>query len=284
MVWVRVNTYGIAIWRCGIIVLVFLIDNPRSGRLHLTSEQETIVEDRIRDNVVKRTAIYKTKHVMESLKELRYWALMMATCMITFESGMKLYESQITRSFGFTTFQSLLLSALVGLAECGYNLVGAYTARKTNQTMYTITCLAAIGAVGIGLMISPLPAAGKLVGQIIQTTGPSVHIMVYLVVANNVSGYTKKIFYCGSVTACVTVGHVTGQFAMAPQFAPQYTFGIVINLICKLLAACCLLLARWPMAKANRERRSLLMTNEEKANYVVEDVTDVQDRRFIYRL
>ncbi|KAF7727397.1 hypothetical protein EC973_007561 [Apophysomyces ossiformis] len=107
------------------------------------------------------------------------------------------------------------------------------------------------------------------------------YLLLLASISNNVSGYTKKIFYNGVIMIAYTLGNCIGPFVMAHEFAPEYIGSFIVYTCTSALGIICLLVARWRMALVNRQR---MMRVHDTVTNVEDDITDAQDPNFIYRL
>ncbi|KAG0179516.1 hypothetical protein DFQ29_002023 [Apophysomyces sp. BC1021] len=156
-----------------------------------------------------------------------------------------------------------------------------YVTNRTNQTLYVASIMMFIGAIGTLLMVLIPEPKYKLIGQYLGLASVSSYVLMVASISNNVSGYTKKIFYNGMMMIFYTIGNFVGPFVMAPKFAPHYVGSLVIYVCAMMISAVLLLVARWRMALINRQR---LMRLSGMVTNVEDDLTDVQDPNFIYRL
>ncbi|KAG0168155.1 hypothetical protein DFQ30_005135 [Apophysomyces sp. BC1015] len=232
----------------GIVAFFFLIDNPKSKFLRLTAEQEVMVDSRTRDNAVVRTRIIKKEQIIEALKE---------------------------------SLQSILLMIPTGGLDIIFILVSVYIANRINQTLYVASTMLALGSLGTLLMVViPVPKY-KLIGQYLGLASISSYMLTMVSIANNVSGYSKKIFYNGMMMVFYTIGNFIGPYVMAPQFAPHYVASMVIYVCFMAAGAVSLLVARRQMAVINRRRQAQPSGTETN---VEDNLTDAQDPNFVYRL
>ncbi|KAF7727396.1 hypothetical protein EC973_007560 [Apophysomyces ossiformis] len=290
----RMNDHGIARWRwlmfifgavtcfIGLVAFFFLIGDPKSRFLRLTPEQEALVDERTRDNLVYRTKTIKREQQIEALKEVRLWAFFAASFFFSLRNGgMTIYGAQITKSFGFSGLQAILLTIPIGALDVIVILLAVYIANKTKQTLYVASGSMVIGTIGTVLMIVIPNPKLKLIGQYLGLSAVPTYILMLASISNNVSGYSKKIFCNSMMIVFYTVGNAVGPFIMAPQFAPTYVKGFAIYICTSMLGVACLLIARWQMVVANRRKAaqpSNTVTNVE------DDLTDIQNPNFVYRL
>jgi hypothetical protein len=285
------NAHGLPKWKwimiilgsvtafVGIISFFFLIDNPKSPALTLNAEQEILVEERTRDNAVVRTTNIKKEQIMEALKEVRFWCFCFSCLFINLQNGaMTFYNTQITMSFGFTGLQAVLLSIGTGVADIFFIVIGIYFIHKKKQTIYTAVGLMLIDILGLILLVVIPQDHAKLVGFYLAWSYSAVYVLMVTSISNNVSGYTKKIFYNGVLMIFYTVGNFCGPLMMIDEHFSSAMIGyICANCVVVVL----LLIARHKMAKVNKIRLSadaVVMT------HVEDDLSDVQDSNFLYRL
>ncbi|KAF7731971.1 hypothetical protein EC973_007076 [Apophysomyces ossiformis] len=288
------DDHGIARWRwimfimggvtcfIGIVAFLFLIGDPKSKLLHLTPEQEVLVDSRTRDNAVFRTHIIKKEHMIEACKEVRLWAFCLAGFLFCIRNGgMTIYNSQITHSFGFTKLQSILLMIPTGALDIIFILLSVHIATRLNQTLYVASAMMAFGSFGTLLMVVIPVSKVKLLGQYLGLASVSAYVLMMASISNNVSGYTKKIFYNGMMMMFYTIGNFIGPYVMDRRWSPHFVPSLVIYVCAMAVASIAILVARRQMAVVNEIRKanpSNTVTNVE------DDLTDSQDPNFIYRL
>ncbi|KAI8357357.1 major facilitator superfamily domain-containing protein [Choanephora cucurbitarum] len=284
--WVMILLGGVTIL-VGVIAFFFLIDSPKARALQLNAEQEMLVEERTRDNATVRTTEIKSEQIWEALKEVRFWCFCFACLFINLQNGaMTTYNAQIASSFGFDQLQSLLLSTGTGVFTILFIAVGIVLVKKYHQTIYTacfIMCFDVLGL--ILLLVIPVPKA-KIIGFFLSWSYVGVYVLLITCVSNNVTGYTKKIFYNGVLMIFYTIGNFVGPLMMVE---PPYIGGVIGYLIADAIVIVLLLVARWRMSLINR-RRLLVLNNSTNTmaavahNYDLDDISDVQDQTFIYLL
>ncbi|KAJ8661204.1 hypothetical protein O0I10_002953 [Lichtheimia ornata] len=266
----------------GIILFVFLVDDPRSSLLRLTPEQREIVEERIRDNAVVITRQIKYHQILEALKEPRYYCFIFASMLINFQNGaLNTFQSIITAGFGFSGVNAILLTVPSGVVDCLYIVAAIWYNNRYGNTLYTACAMQAFAIIGLVLLVAiPLPKA-KLLGLYLCWAFAAAYTMFLVSVANNVSGYTKKIFYSSSIIVFYTIGNFAGPLMMVDWQAPLYLGGMIAYMAANAISIVLFLIARYSMAKSNRERMERGIT---KTTTGMTDLTDREDPNFIYRL
>lgn len=291
----------------GTFCFFFLIDNPRSRFLHLTVEQEEVVEARLRDNAVVRTRTIKWHHMVEALCEPRFYCLVFTSLLINFQNGaMNTFSAIITKGFGFSvilesgaagenmctdalsdvitqSLNAILLSIPSGVVDCILIAIAVWYNRRYGNTIYLACVFLVIAIVGLVLLVAIPKSQVKLVGLYLSWSYCASYTLLLVCVTNNVSGYTKKIFYSSGIIVGYTVGNFVGPLMMVSWQAPLYLGGMIAYMVADAICIILLLIARYFMAKSNKARLSSAGTIEaSKPN--TEDLTDKEDPAFIYRL
>lgn len=86
----------------GIFCFFLLVGDPSAPCISATPELKAIVSERTRDNAVSRTRTIKVAHMIESVKELRFWCFILASMLLNMSNGaLGTFSTLITSSFGF---------------------------------------------------------------------------------------------------------------------------------------------------------------------------------------
>ncbi|KAG1146509.1 hypothetical protein G6F37_004637 [Rhizopus arrhizus] len=154
-------------------------------------------------------------------------------------------------------------------------------AQRINQTIYTIAVLMLIDVVGLILLLVITDVRLKLIGIYIMWAYTGAYVLIVASISNNVTGYTKKIFYNGMFMIFYTIGNFVGPFLMVENTKPSYAPAIITYICCNFVCAILVLIARMKMAAINKKR--IANPSAEIIN-VEDDLTDIQDPNFLYRL
>jgi hypothetical protein len=173
------------------------------------------------------------------------------------------------------------LSIGAGVADIIFIVSAVIIVRKTKQTLYTAVGLMVIDIIGL-ILLETIPVPNlKLIGFYLTWSFASVYVLMVTSISNNVSGYTKKIFYNGMVMVFYTIGNFCGPLMIKDSEKPNYITAMVGYIIANSIVVVLLLVARYKMAAINKQRINSpaeIMTNVE------DDLSDVQDTNFLYRL
>ncbi|CDS02602.1 hypothetical protein LRAMOSA00007 [Lichtheimia ramosa] len=286
---------GIMMWRwnhiifgsmtvlVGILCFFFLIDNPKSWMLHLTEEEKAITEDRIQDNAVVRHQKIKWGQIWEACKEIRLWCICLATLGLNLQNGaLQVFSAQFIKELGdFTPGESVLLKIPAGTASFLFGVFATVVARRTRQVCYTGAFMSVVSLTGCIILAVVESGPAKLVGFYISWALTGGYSLLVTTAGANVSGYSKKIFYNGASFTFYALGNFIGPLVMLENQAPRYIGAMTGFCIGNGVAIVCFLIMRFWMAKENRDR---LMNPPAEAVDAHHDLTDRQNRNFIYRL
>ncbi|KAI9316390.1 major facilitator superfamily domain-containing protein [Dichotomocladium elegans] len=266
----------------GFIIFFGLIDNPRSRFLKLTSEQLAIVDERMRDNSTVVNHKIKYHQMLEALKEPRFYCFIFAALLINIQNGaLGAFTALITVGFGFSGVDALLLGVPTGAVVIIFIALSIWYNRKYGNTLYVACVMLVITIIGLILLITiPVPKA-KLLGLYLLWGYCAAFSMFLSSVANNVCGYTKKLFYSSCIIVFYTIGNFAGPLMMVDSQKPLYLGGMIAYIAADAIAILLLLYARYWMARSNRERLSRGISKSEGEKL---DMTDREDPNFIYRL
>lgn len=164
--------------------------------------------------------------------------------------------------------------------------ISVYISRCFNEIAYIGAGFTAISMIGmIFLLVLPLGGV-QLLGLYLCGTN-STYNLLQTSISNNVSGYTKKIFYTAANMVAYCIGNFVGPLMMVQKQAPRYTGGLVGYIVADFLVIILFLFVRFTYARENRRRLSLKeqgMVPPRPENREELDLTDKEDLNFLYRL
>ncbi|KAF7722522.1 hypothetical protein EC973_003085 [Apophysomyces ossiformis] len=278
--WIMIILGAITIF-FGVICFFLLIDKPKSRFLRLTPEQTEAVDQRLRDNNVVRTNEIKISHMIEALKEPRFYCFIFASCLLNIQNGaLGIFSTIITAGFGFSSLDAILLSVPSGVVDCIIIIVAVWYNRRYGRTLYVASILLTISTLGLILLVTIPKPQVKLLGLYLCWAFPAAYTLLLASVANNVSGYTKKIFYSCVMIVMYTIGNFAGPLMMVSWQKPLYLGGMIGYMAANTVSSILMLFAHYLMAKSNRER----LANPQPPVDPDADLTDRENPNFIYRL
>lgn len=273
----------------GILVVLFLPDNPMSCH-RLSTAEKTVAIERLREN---QTGIenkhFKLTQALECLRDPQTWLLSIITITSNVPNGaVSSYQATLIRGFGFSSKTTALLSLPSGAFGCIAVLSASLLAGKYDQRGWNIVSLMVPSILGACLM-SFLPdenRVGKLIGVYMINCTLAVLTLLYSWVAANYAGHTKKVTMNAVLLMSFCLGNIIGpltfQDADAPGFLPA-KIAIIATCACTVLLTLCL---RFYYVKVNANRDALIDEGvvERKEDSWLLDMTDRENKEFRYRV
>ncbi|KAJ8659106.1 hypothetical protein O0I10_005145 [Lichtheimia ornata] len=276
----------------GVIVFFVLPDTLDSRYLSLSKVEKERAQQVLEDARRPTTQPIQWHHIRESLCESRFYCQVVISILISMPNGsIGNFSSQIIHEMGFSSLNSVLLNIPRSVYEMIAYISLAYIIRHTrckHQVAFTIAFFMLVPFVGLLLLVvPPIPPAARLFGVCIAPTIFALSGLQTLI-STNVSGTTKMNFYMMTHVAAITVGNYLGPIMMRDP--PRYTRAMAGFLTATGISALLFVYYGWSLNRDNRRR--YVHFNESPANddkdttkedVVIEDKTDVENKRFIYQ-
>lgn len=179
-----------------------------------------------------------------------------------------------------------------------------FLSHRFNQICSVGALMSIISLIGALLLVTIPTSPAQLVGIFLAQTSPP-YTLLQTCISNNVSGYTKKIFYTGGKQQCSSgsvymetdnvwsgnmvaycVGNFVGPLMMVDSQAPRYWGAMLGYIIADLLAVILFLYVRYTLARDNKRRQELHTAGHvppAPPNREQLDLTDGEDLHFMYR-
>ncbi|KAK4950414.1 hypothetical protein LTR10_011395 [Elasticomyces elasticus] len=268
--------YGLVTIVTGILVILFLPDNPMKSRF--THEEKLVIIERIRENGTGiENKLFKWPQFKETMTDPRTWLLSAIVIATNVPNGaVSSFSSIIIENFGYDTYQTLLLN-LPGAAVAFVSVwLGTWWAGRYNGRGIAIIALIVPTLLGGALMawLPPDNKAGLLVGNYLTNTVGSTLPLMYSWIGANLNAIVLMSFCVGNV-----IGPETFQAKDAPEYIPaKITIVAVLSAAVVLVIALDLLFIRENKA---RERTGHV---DMPTNFEFMDLTDKENRTFRYLL
>lgn len=175
---------------------------------------------------------------------------------------------------------SILLQIPNGAAALFFSMTSVLVAHRVKHLSFTSLGTSIIAVVGFILLVT-IPGRAKLLGFYLSWAMPGTTALLQSMVSNNVSGYTKKVFYNNAIMVAQTIGNFCGPFMMVESQKPQY-LGAMIGFIVTNAFAFVGVFLLYLLSKRENKRRANERTDEPTDIHL--DLTDKQDKNFIYKL
>lgn len=179
---------GLITIAAGIVVILFLPDNPMSSRL--THDEKIMAVSRLRENntgIENKT--FKTYQFREAMTDPQVWLLAFITTAASIPNGaVSSFQSVIISGFGFSNKETALIQIPGGLITAVSTLIGTYIAGRYNCRGLMLVTWAALGGIVGGGMIAFIPAsnrAGRLAGNYLTNMTGSFLPLAYALAACN---------------------------------------------------------------------------------------------------
>ncbi|GAA5804435.1 hypothetical protein HPULCUR_009928 [Helicostylum pulchrum] len=284
---------GFRAWRWGYIVFGILtvlisfitffglIDDPHHKLLRLTEKEKEIVAERARDNCVVRVYEIKREQIWEAVKEPRLWLLVTANTLNCLQNGgLIVFSTLLVKGLGFSDFVSILLQIPNGIAAASFAIGFVWIATRTKKIAFTAVASSVVSLLGCVLMAT-ITGTPKLAGFYLSWAMTGVGALIQTLVSNNVSGYTKRVFYNGMGMVAMTIGNFVGPLMMTGNQAPTYTGAMIGFSISNVGIITCLFSVYFIMKRDNKRRLEHATTTETD---IYLDLTDKTDKNFVYKL
>ncbi|KAL7796320.1 major facilitator superfamily domain-containing protein [Trichoderma afarasin] len=276
--------FGLVTIAVGILLLIFLPDNPMTSRL--SNSQKAIAVIRLRNDTTGiENKTFKPSQFFEALRDPHTWLICLLTTAINIpNAAVSTFQATIIQGLGYTATQAALISIPSGVIGIIAIWGAAYTSFKFNNRSVVIILLVAAGILGGGLMAF-LPSqekVGRLIGTYLTNTIPSTTPIIYSWVAANIAGHTKKITVNAMLLMAFCLGNIIGPLTFTNP--PAYTAAkiTIVTVLCFAVAIALLLVYLY---HRNNVRRMLLSSGDNSqatADSSFLDLTDQENENFIF--
>jgi ACS family allantoate permease-like MFS transporter len=151
ILYIFLGLLGIAV---GIMVLIFLPDSPSTAKF-LTPRERLIALERVRDNqsgTVGRK--FKMDQCVETLTDIKTWLLLLAVMIFSIPNGgLSNFSAIITRSFGYTAREALLLQVPSGVVAFITTILVTWWAQVKSTRMLPIIACVTPSLFGAALLV-----------------------------------------------------------------------------------------------------------------------------------
>lgn len=169
------------------------------------------------------------------------------------------FSSLIVKGFGFSTFDTLLLSMPIAAFQIIWVAISSVLAWKLRRSRcYIIACLQLIALTG-SAMVYGVPESnkwGRMAGLWLMPAYAAGFPLSLSLIASNVAGYTKKTTVSAILFIAYCTGNIIGPQLFFADQAPRYQSGFIAILVCFGLATATILGMRQYMAWCNKTRNS----------------------------
>lgn len=215
--------FGIVTFLTGIIVTIFMPSNPMQASF-LNEHEKRIALERVRGNAsgtAQRT--FKWSQAREAFTDLRIWLVWIFVILTSIPNGgLSNFSSKITKGFGYSTRETLLIGMPKGALETIVTIIASmYSDRFSERIMPIMVALipTIVGAailVGFGNNATDHKGAVVFATYLCGTFGASLSI-VYAWNATNIGGSSKKTVAYAANMFAFAAGNIAGSFVFRDE-------------------------------------------------------------------
>ncbi|KZT72575.1 MFS general substrate transporter [Daedalea quercina L-15889] len=282
----------------GFAVLIWMPDSPTHAKF-LTEEERIAAIERIRDDQGgTENKKLKKDQLIEGLTDLRTWLIVLSTLLTNIPNGgLANFSNIIVKGYGYTTKQTLILTAPSGMIGFFTTILVGWWSDRTNERMLPIVFILIPTIVGAALLVAMNGTHEKGVilfaVYIIGTYGSSLS-QIYAYNASNTSGHTKKITINAMTLATFCVANIVGTETFQPKDAPGYLPGKISILVLLSAEVFLCIFMRWYNLHLNKKKQRVIQqlkqangwsdvdVERERERHAFLDMTDKQNPYFVY--
>lgn len=202
--------------------------------------------------------------------------------------GISNFFSQLIKSFGYTSQQSLLYGTPGGAVEVITLIVCGFLGDRYKNRILIGTSGLLVAIIGMGLIVG-LPLGndnGRLAGYYLTQASPTPFVALLSLISTNVAGYTKKTTVAAMYLIGYCVGNIIGPQTFRPQDAPRYVPAEIVILACWAVCVLDMLFIYFYCRRQNAKKAAIRAAPEyvKLENQEWLDLTDRENPEFVYTL
>lgn len=271
----------------GVIVIIFLPDNPMSAK-KLTHAEKVAAVERLREN---QTGVenkhFKPYQVWQSFCDPQTWLLALITIAASIPNGaVGSFQSIIINGLGYTERQTTLLQIPGGVIAVASVLIATQCAARFNARALNIISWSLLGGILGGSLLAFLPEgskSGKLAGNYLTHVVGAFLPCAYSFSAANQAGHTKKVTMNAILLMSFCLGNILGPLtfrdADAPLYIPAKVTIVAVDSVAILAAVTLLCYYMWQ----NKRRDKKMATMQHRQDVEFADLTDRENMEFRYK-
>ncbi|KAL7953972.1 major facilitator superfamily domain-containing protein [Trichoderma compactum] len=258
--WLMVITGVITIIFGGLVYL-FFPDSPLHADF-LTYEERAQAILRIKDNnsgIEQKQ--FKKHQFIEAIKDPKTWLFALHAWSQEMGNGINNQTSLIINSFGFTVFQTTLLSTVSGVIAFFTLSAAAIALHFTRNSRAWISLIAYVPAVISSILLLALPWSnrwGLIVGVWLRYTTGVPYAVVMIWAANASAGHTKKTTVIALYHIGYGLGNIISPQLFEPRWKPRYKpTWIILLIVAAILPSIIIITLRIYLSRENKRRDKL---------------------------
>ncbi|KAK0760542.1 hypothetical protein N5P37_006736 [Trichoderma harzianum] len=258
----------------GGLVYLFFPDSPLHADF-LTYEERAQAILRIKgNNSGIEQKQFKKHQFIEAIKDPKTWLFALHAWSQEMGNGINNQTSLIINSFGFTVFQTTLLSTVSGVIAFFTLSAAAITLHFTRNSRAWISLIAYVPAVISSILLLALPWSnrwGLIVGVWLRYTTGVPYAVVMIWAANASAGHTKKTTVIALYHIGYGLGNIISPQLFEPRWKPRYKpTWIILLVVAAILPSIIIITLRIYLSRENKRRDKLEAGNVVANNGLVE--------------
>ncbi|KAK8050300.1 allantoate permease [Apiospora phragmitis] len=277
--------WGLATIAIGILVLLFMPDNPMTARLSEREKRWAI--ERLRTNLTGvENKHFKLHQFLECLMDPQTYLIVSMVLLSNIPNGfISSYQATVIQSFGWTSKQTALLSMPSGAIAIMCTLGATWFAGRFGLRGPGTIVLLCIGFTGSCLMAF-LPSegyvAGKMAGNYLANFIGSSLPLMYSYAGANYAGHTKKVTMNAIVLISFCAGNIIGPLTFRDEDAPAYIPAKIVMVVTTASATVLTGVLMFYYQWENKRRDRLYAGEAHTENSEFFDLTDRENHEFRY--
>ncbi|OAL64557.1 allantoate permease [Trichophyton rubrum] len=276
--------FGLITIFTGILVVLFLPDNPMASRL--TEAEKVYAIERLRENQTgvenKHFKIKQFKEVFEDPQT--YLLTLITTAGLVPNAAISQFQSLIIKAIGFTPKQTQLLSIPSGVVNM-VAIVAAtlLAARFGKRTLFMVAVLipSLLGACMLAFLDNTHPAA-KLAGNYLTHCNNAFLPLTYSIITANYAGHTKKVTMNAIILMAFCLGNILGPLTFKDEDAPEYVPAKLSIVVTMSITIVSIFFLRFYYIYENKRRDRKLEEGQVQPAADFLDITDRENLSFRY--
>ncbi|OXG19188.1 allantoate permease [Cryptococcus neoformans Ze90-1] len=234
--WIFIFNGGITVI-FGTLFLFLCPENPQTCKV-LNAHEKRVALERVRTNRSSLgSKIIKWYQVKEALcpwicpQGWSYFFIVMSLSLPN--GGIGNFLHLILQSYGYTSFQTILMGLPQAAMQVVFPLSGAIIARKVpNARLYVLMAYMLPSLVGVIIQYKTRNSGALLFGYYILGSYVASLGICFAAPGANVVGYTKRVVVGAMVFIAYALGNVAGQFFWKSTESPPYRSGMLACMVC----------------------------------------------------
>ncbi|KAJ9123165.1 hypothetical protein QFC22_001358 [Naganishia vaughanmartiniae] len=239
-----------------LLAAVILPDTPTNSR-GFTAEELQVARLRMREDNGEADVDSKDQPILYGLKlafaDVKIYVLMLALILVVTGLSFNAYFPTLTKTLGFGTTQTLLMSAPPWVFSALFTLGNSWCADRYQKKMPFVIGPLLMGILGFVISIATMNKAARYVALFLQAGSYAGYVIMYTMMSSSFhSPPAKRAVAIALLNAVSQLGNIAGSYVWDKSFGPTYRNAYAIVLACFVVGIALNLWFRQILAKENR--------------------------------